>query len=55
MGDEILLDDKDFEKACKEAGLSKSLNSYTSKISDQRVSEGIKTFSKNKGNKTDQR
>ncbi|MBA7496505.1 hypothetical protein ES702_07114 [subsurface metagenome] len=51
---EILLDGKQFEAACKEAGLEKSLNSYTQKISDQRVSEGIKTFEKNRGDKTDQ-
>ena len=53
MGDEeILLDDKEFLAACVEAGLEKSLNKYTSKISDQRVSEGIKTFEKNRGDKT---
>jgi len=50
----IELDSQEFEEAIKEAGLSKSLNSYTSKISDQRVTEGIKTFQKNRGNKTDQ-
>jgi hypothetical protein len=52
--EEIELDDKQFEAACKEAGLSKSLTRFTQKISDQRVSEGIKTFQKNKGDKTDQ-
>jgi len=54
MGEEILLDDKDFLAACVEAGLEKSLNSYTQKISDQRVTAGIKTFEQNRGNKTDQ-
>jgi len=54
MGEEILLDDKDFLAACVEAGLEKSLSSYTQKISDQRVTAGIKTFEQNKGNKTDQ-
>jgi len=52
--EEIELDDKDFEAACKSAGLSKSLTRFTQKISDQRVSEGIKTFQKNRGDKTDQ-
>lgn len=56
MGEEILLDDKDFLAACVEAGLSKSLESYTQKISDQKVSSGIATFKKNQGDKnlTDQ-
>lgn len=49
MGEEILLDDKDFAEACKTAGLSKSLASYTQKISDQRVTAGIKTFEQNRG------
>jgi len=52
--EEIELDEKQFAEACKEAGLSKSLTRFTQKISDQRVSEGIKTFEKNRGNKTDQ-
>jgi len=52
--EEIELDDKQFEEAIKEAGLLKSLNRFTQKISDQRVSEGIKTFEKNRGDKTDQ-
>ena len=47
MADEILLTDEQFLEACKEAGLEKSLTSYTAKISDKRVSEGIKTREKN--------
>lgn len=46
-GKEILLDDQQFSEAIKEAGLSKSLDNYTSKIADKRVSEGIKTREKN--------
>lgn len=50
MGEEdkdILLTDEEFLKACKEANLEKSLNNYTNKVADKRVSEGIETFRKN--------
>lgn len=49
--DEILLDDKQFLEAIKEAGLEKSLNGYTQKISDQKVSAGIKTYQGNQDKK----
>jgi len=39
-GDELLM-------AIKESGLNKSFQAYIQKYSDQRVSEGIKTFDKN--------
>ena len=51
MADEILLTDEQFLEACKEAGIEKSLNSYTAKIADKRTSEGIETFKKNQGKK----
>lgn len=56
MGEEIELTDEQFKAACIEAGMEKSLNSYTQKISDKRVSEGIGTFKKNQESKnmTDQ-
>lgn len=49
--EEIELSDEEFLNACKEAGIEKSLISYTTKISDKRVSEGIETFKKNLGKK----
>lgn len=48
---EIELTDEQFLEACKEAGLEKSLSSYTSKIADRRTSEGIETYKKNSGKK----
>ena len=54
MGDkdkEILLNEEEFLAACKEAGLEKSLNSYTQKIGDQRVDKGIKTYQGNQEKK----
>lgn len=48
---EILLSDEQFLEAIKESGLEKSLNSYTAKIADKRVSEGVETFRKNLGKK----
>ena len=47
MADEILLTDEEFKTAIIEAGLEKSLNKYTAKISDKKVSEGIRTREKN--------
>lgn len=47
MADEILLNDKQFLEAIKGAGLEKSLDGYTTKMSDKRVSDGIETFKKN--------
>lgn len=52
MGDEILLDDKQFEAACIEAGLEKSLRSYLQKETDRRVTGALDTFKKNQGDKT---
>ncbi len=52
MGEEILLDDKQFEAACIEAGLEKSLKSYLQKESDRRVTGALDTFKKNQGDKT---
>jgi len=49
--DEIELSDQEFEEACKKAGLEKSLNSYTQKIGDQRVDQGIKTYQGNQEKK----
>jgi hypothetical protein len=48
---EIELTDEQFLEACREAGIEKSLNSYTAKIADKRTSEGIETFKKNQGKK----
>lgn len=48
---EILLDDQQFIEAIREAGLSKTLDNYTSKIADKRVSEGVNTFKKNQESK----
>ena len=44
---EIELTDEQFLEACKEAGLEKSLNQYTTRIADKRVSAGVETFKKN--------
>ncbi|MBA7526150.1 hypothetical protein ES705_18311 [subsurface metagenome] len=44
---EIELTDEQFLEACKEAGLEKSLNQYTTRIADKRVSAGVSTFKKN--------
>lgn len=40
------LTDEEFLEACRVAGLDKNLKSYTSRIADKRVSEGIKSFEK---------
>ncbi|MBA7495755.1 hypothetical protein ES702_06344 [subsurface metagenome] len=48
---EILLSDEQFLEACKEAGLEKSLNSYTQKVGDKRVDQGIKTYQGNQEKK----
>ena len=47
----IELDDKQFEEACREAGLLESLKSYTAKIGDKRVTEGIKSYEANRNKK----
>ncbi|MBA7553087.1 hypothetical protein ES705_45672 [subsurface metagenome] len=47
MGNEIELSDEQFKTACIEAGLEKSLNQYTTRIADKRVSAGVETFKKN--------
>jgi len=52
MGNEkteiIELDENDFLKCIKEAGLESSLTNYTQRIGDKRVSEGLKSYEKNK-------
>jgi len=45
--EEILLDDDQLIAAIKEAGLNKSFESYISKYSDKKISEGINSFKKN--------
>jgi len=47
MGEEIELTDREFEEACEQAGLEKSLKSYLQKEGDRRVDQGIKSFQKN--------
>ncbi len=51
MGEEIELTDQEFEEACKEAGLEKSLKSYLQKEGDRRVDKGIKSYAKNQEKK----
>ncbi len=41
-----------FQKAIKDANLSDSLAQYVQKISDKRVSEGIKSYEDNRNKKT---
>lgn len=35
--EEIILDEKEFENACREAGLGKSLENFTSRIGDKEL------------------
>jgi len=44
---EIILDEKEFEKACAEAGLTKSLENFTSRIGDKRATGAVETYKKN--------
>lgn len=48
---EIELTEDELLVAIKESGLSKSFESYVSKYSDRKVSEGIESFKKNQGKK----
>ena len=48
---EIKLTEEQFQEAVKEAGLESSLDQYVQKISDKRVSEGIKTYQGNQEKK----
>ncbi|MBA7480684.1 hypothetical protein ES707_16146 [subsurface metagenome] len=45
--EEILLDDKDFEAAIREAGLTKSLENFTSRTGDKRATGAVETYKKN--------
>ncbi|MBA7495099.1 hypothetical protein ES702_05678 [subsurface metagenome] len=51
MKEKDKLTDQEFLEAVKIAGLEDFLTSYTQKISDKRVSNGIETFKKNLGEK----
>jgi len=44
---EIELDDKQFLEAIKEAGLTKSLENFTSRIGDKRATGAVETYKKN--------
>lgn len=47
MGEEIILDEKEFAAAISEAGLTKSLENFTSRAGDKRATGAVETYKKN--------